>query len=892
MDKLLLIDGNSIMNRAFYGTQSGMLQNAEGLFTGAVFGFLNIFLKVVNDEKPTHVAVAFDLKAPTFRHKMYEGYKATRKGMPPELAAQMPVIKEVLAAMNCPCLELPGFEADDIIGTCAVQAEKEGLETLILTGDKDSLQLVTERIHVLLPVTKQGATTVSVMDIDAVKERLLGVAPSQVVDMKALMGDSSDNIPGVPGVGEKTAAGLLVEYGDLDNLYAHVNEIKKPALKQKLEENKELAYLSRTLAEINCSVPMCEIPACEGLSECDYIGTLAVKPYNYSLLLRLFTRLEFKQLIKKMKLEEKASETGEAEENIVSEEVSLSAAEAEASFVTRPFKDIITPDELALIEIDTKTEKLFIEYTCDEDEVNFVTLYGGGEFFYRIDMGFMAMDRFFTERFKEVFESPDVKKCFFSAKSFVLWLKKNDVNMQGLWCDLSIAAYLADSTRRNETLGEACRYFTGADAEGVGVMPYTAEKALELLEKNGMTELFCEVELPLVDVLTEFEYWGFYVSKDVLSEEGAVFGERIEELTKKIYEQAGREFNINSPKQLGEVLFEELKLPGGKKTKTGYKTGQEVLEKLTEEHPIIPMIMEYRQNAKLKSTYIDGLLAVIDPVTGRVHSTFNQTVTATGRLSSSEPNLQNIPTRHELGRLIRKAFFASEKGRVLVDADYSQIELRLLADMSGDPTMVSAFNDNADIHAITASQVNGVPLSEVTPRMRSEAKAVNFGIVYGISEFGLAKDLDISRFQAKRYIDGYFEKYPQVQSFLKDLVKYAKRTGYAETPFGRRRYLPELSSSKYMIRQFGERVAMNMPIQGAAADIMKMAMVSVHREIKRRGLKSRMILQVHDELLIDAPESEAEEVKNLLKECMENVVKLSVPIPVSVSAGYCWDECK
>ncbi len=891
MDKLLLIDGNSIMNRAFYGTQSGMLQNAEGLFTGAVFGFLNIFLKVVGDEKPSHIAVAFDLKAPTFRHKMYDGYKATRKGMPPELAEQMPVIKEVLSAMNCTCLELEGYEADDIIGTCAKIARDNGIKCIILTGDKDSLQLVTENTNVLLPVTKQGTTVVSVMTPDAVREKLLGVSPEQVVDMKALMGDSSDNIPGVPGVGEKTAAQLLCEFSSLENIYANVENIKKNALRQKLIENKELAYLSQTLARINCDVPLAEIPCCEGESFC--IDKLAIKEYDYPILYKLFVRLEFKQLIKKLKLEELATANAASDfsENIGSDDVDAEAAKIH--FLDKPYLDILMPDDIQKINISDACEYLYIEYTCDEVDgsVSTLDLYDGGELFYRIDLGFLSMETLFLEKTRAVFENTDIKKCFFKAKDFVLWLRRNGIEMQGLWCDISIAAYLADSTRRNDTLGEACRYFTGADAEGIGVMPYTAQKAFDLLESNDMTELYVNVELPLVDVLVEFEYRGFTVSKDVLIEEGKAFGDRITELTEKIYGFAGHEFNINSPKQLGEVLFEELKLPGGKKSKTGYKTGQEVLEKLVSEHPIVPLIMEYRQNAKLKSTYIDGFVSVINPATGKVHSNFNQTVTATGRLSSSEPNLQNIPTRHELGRLIRKAFFASAPGRVLIDADYSQIELRLLADMSGDTTMVKAFNDNEDIHAITASQVNGVPLSEVTPRMRSEAKAVNFGIVYGISEFGLAKDLDISWKEAKGYIDGYFKKYPQVHDFLNDLISFAKRKGYAETPFGRRRYLPELSSSKYMIRQFGERVAMNMPIQGAAADIMKMAMVSVYKELKRRKLNSHLILQVHDELLIDAAEEEAEEVKQLLKECMENVVELSVPLPVSVSMGYCWNEC-
>lgn len=1000
MNKLLLIDGNSIMNRAFYGTQAGYLQNAEGLFTGAVFGFMNIFLKVLGEENPTHLLVAFDLKAPTFRHAMYSGYKATRKGMPEELAMQMPVIKEVLAAMNCACCEIAGYEADDIIGTYSRIAEEAGAACVILTGDKDSLQLVSGRTSVLLPSTKQGRTETDRMTPEAVRERL-GVGPEQVIDLKALMGDASDNIPGVPGVGEKTAAALLNEYGTLDGVYAHTEEIKKPALKKKLEEGRELAFLSRTLATIERNVPLRKdpgaagnagIPESSGTPESQVtpedpealLRPLCRKPYRASVLLSLFMRLEFKQLIRKMKLQEAAEKekSGFPEPGEPAQGIPLKAAPAqdaptqdaaageglpekalpggapgdgarvygraaggetpgaqemtaaggdtpgaqempaaggdtpegqkmlsgvespakrpEEVFLFLPSVRIRLPGEFEKLlpvcsEKDAEKEKsaLYIDYRTDAGgTVTEATLYDGGDAFYCIELETPAMEARFFEKLGAVLSSDKVRKCFFDAKPFLLWASRNGVTVQGLWCDLSIAAYLADSTRKNGTQEEICRYFTGLDADGVGVMPYTAECAFAVLTENGMLPLYRETELPLVEVLADFERIGFCVSREVLIREGRQYEKRIGELTEQIYELAGRSFNINSPKQLGEVLFEDLRLPGGKKTKTGYKTGQEVLEKLVARHPIVPLIMEYRQNAKLKSTYIDGLLSVINPETGRVHSSFHQTVTATGRLSSSEPNLQNIPVRHELGRVIRKAFIASAPDHVLVDADYSQIELRLLADLSGDETMREAFRNGADIHAITASQVNGVPLSMVTAEMRSRAKAVNFGIVYGISEFGLAQDLHIPIAEAKQYIEGYFREYPAVRDFLRDLVAFARRTGYAETPFGRRRYLPELRSSKYMIRQFGERVAMNMPIQGAAADIMKMAMIRVYRELKARGLSARLILQVHDELLVDAPGSEEEEVRRLLKECMENVVTLSVPLPVSVTAGYCWEEAK
>jgi len=898
LKKLLLVDGNSIMNRAFYGTQSSFMKNAEGLFTGALFGFMNILLKYLDEEKPEYVAVAFDVKAPTFRHKAYDGYKATRKGMPSELAMQMPIIKQILQAMRIQCIELPGYEADDIIGTYSKLAKDRGIESVIVTGDKDSLQLVNDMTVVKLPVTKQGNTTTDTIDVEAFKNKYGGLMPVRLIDLKALMGDSSDNIPGVPGVGEKTAVSLLAEYGSLDGVYAHVEDIKKPALKKKIEENKDSAYMSYDLATIMLTVPVEKT-----------VEELAKGEWDKPELVKILTMLEFKSIIKKMKLdgvqvpavsEKSAEEKGAVVMslfNVLADEATESDAAEEPLPAIVPKKTVFAMFYEDLAEIKAKAEKhptdLYME--CDfggkypvEMRINF----DNDDVVYSVSFSIPDTEINFIDIMKPVFENKDVRKTAFDSKPIILWLMSNGCGFEGLWCDLSIAAYLVDSTRKNDNFSDVCRLFTGEEHIGIEYMPLTAEMAVRRLEKDGMAALYRDIEIPLVPILASFEYEGFKVSENVLLAEGVLLDKRIEELTAQIYEIAGREFNINSPKQLGEVLFDEMKLPGGKKTKTGYKTGQDVLEAISDESPIISLVLEYRQNVKLKSTYIDGLIAVIDKGTGLVHSSFNQTVTATGRLSSTEPNLQNIPVRHELGKKIRYAFIPRKEGNVLIDADYSQIELRVLAEMSGDYSMKKAFKDGADIHAITASQVNNVPLSEVTSAMRSAAKAVNFGIVYGISEFGLAKDIGISRFEAKKYINGYFEKYPGVKAYMDSAVAFAKEHGFAESLLRRRRYLPELTSAKFPIRSFGERVAMNMPIQGTAADIMKIAMIKVYREIKKRGLKAKLILQVHDELLIDAPLDEKDEVVSLLRECMENAFQMEVPLPVSVSYGDSWAECK
>ena len=900
MKKLLLVDGNSIMNRAFYGTQSSFMKNAEGLFTGALFGFMNILLKYLDEEKPEYVAVAFDVKAPTFRHKAYDGYKATRKGMPNELAMQMPIVKQILRAMHIECVELPGYEADDIIGTYTKLAKDEGIESIIITGDKDSLQLVNEMTVVKLPVTKQGTTTTDTIDIEAFKNKYGGLMPIRLIDLKALMGDSSDNIPGVPGVGEKTAVSLLAEYGSLDGVYAHVADIKKPALKKKIEENKDSAYMSYELATIMLTVPVEKS-----------VTELAKGEWDKPELVKILTMLEFKSIIKKMKLDgvtvPKISRVDSEDKgavvmalfNVLADE----EAESENIIPEEPLPSIVSKKNVFamfyedLADIKAKAEKMpeVLYMECEfsgkypvEMRINF----DNDDTVYSVSFSIPDTEISFIEIMRPVFENKDVKKVAFDSKPIILWLMANGCGFEGLWCDLSIAAYLTDSTRKNDNFSDVCRLFTGEENSGMEYLPKASAAAIRRLERDGMTALYRDVELPLVPVLASFENEGFKVSENVLVKEGEILDKRIAELTEDIYKIAGREFNINSPRQLGEVLFDEMKLPGGKKTKTGYKTGQDVLEAIADESPIISLVLEYRQNVKLKSTYIDGLIAVIDKNTGLVHSSFNQTVTATGRLSSTEPNLQNIPVRHELGKKIRYAFVPRTEGNVLIDADYSQIELRVLAEMSGDYNMKKAFKEGADIHAITASQVNNVPLSAVTPSMRSAAKAVNFGIVYGISEFGLAKDIGISRFEAKKYINGYFEKYPGVKAYMDSAVAYAKENGYAVSLLGRRRYLPELTSAKFPIRSFGERVAMNMPIQGTAADIMKIAMIKVYREIKSRGLKAKLILQVHDELLIDSPIEEKDEIVKLLRECMENAFQMEVPLPVSVSCGSSWAECK
>ena len=868
MDRILLIDGNSILNRAFYGTQNSLLKNAEGLYTGALFGFMNIYLKQAEELRPEYAAVAFDVKAPTFRHERYTEYKAGRKGMPEELAMQFPIVKELIDAMGISRIELPGYEADDILGTYARIATENHLICYIMTGDRDALQLVNENVHVLLCSTQKGRPQTDEYDIETVKQKY-GVLPPQLIDVKALMGDASDNIPGVPGVGEKTASALISEYGSLDEVYAHVEEIKKAALQTKLKENKELAYLSRFLGEIETHAP-----AEQQLADLR-VGSVQTEALN-----SLLERLEFKSIKKKIIAMGLLEETMPADGGDGA--LSLFTLMEGPAIEAEPGKLISAGEFAAAVK-----ERIYLYPNGQDEQYQYFDVsYGDETVFYRCEGAI-------EPEIRELFERKDIKKVLFNAKPFILYLLKQGIRFENLSCDLSIASYLLDSTRKSDNIEDVCRYLTGKQMPvNVQILKPMCDAAIKRIAEDGMTELFETVELPLVRVLAEMEYEGLHVDGAVLREEGKEFDAKIESLTKDIFAFAGHEFNINSPKQLGTVLFEELGLKSGKKNKHGYSTNQDVLESISFEHPIIPFITEYRQNTKLKSTYIDGLTNVIDPVTKRVYSCFNQTITATGRLSSTEPNLQNIPVRTELGKLIRKAFIPTDENHILVDADYSQIELRVLAHMSGDVAMQEAFQKDSDIHTITAAQVNGVTPAEVTPQMRSRAKAVNFGIVYGISDFGLSRDLGIPIYEAKKYIESYFRQYPGVEKFMESLVAFAKEHGYAQTMMGRRRYLPELNSAKYTVRQFGERVAMNMPIQGTAADIIKIAMIRVNEELRAGGYASKLILQVHDELLIDAVKTEQEEVKALLKRCMQDAFVLDVPLRVDVTTGKSWYECK
>ncbi len=856
MDKILLIDGNSLLNRAFYGTQNSFLKNAEGLYTGALYGFMNIYLKQADIICPEYAAVAFDVGKPTFRHLKYAEYKAGRHAMPEELAMQFPIAKELIDAMGIARLELPGYEADDLLGTYSRIASEAGVKCYIMTGDRDALQLVNENVHVLLYSTQNGRPRTDEYDTEAVKARY-GVAPSALIDVKALMGDSSDNIPGVPGVGEKTAAALISEYGTLDGVYASIETVKRASLKTKLTENKELAYLSRELGEIDLHAPC-------GAS----LEDLRMRQPDVHALAELLDRLEFRSLKKKLIPEEEKSEP-----------------DLFSYMDTDPY-GVINKGTTEVTEDDT----VFIYTACEpgapQESMDFYIL-GSGENEIYIPYGEIDGQ---TVR---LLEDRNIKKVMFNAKPFIFYLLRRGIHFRGLCSDLSIAAYLLDSTRRSDDIDDVCRFLTGRQLpKNAHMLVPMYECAKRKLSECGMTELYENAELPLVTVLAELENEGVRVDASVLREQGEETDAKIESLKKDIFALAGHEFNINSPKQLSSVLFEELGLKGGKKNRNGYSTSQEVLDNIAFTHPIVPLILEYRQNTKLKSTYIDGLTNVIDKETGRVYSCFNQTVTATGRLSSAEPNLQNIPVRTELGKLIRKAFIPSDEHHVLIDADYSQIELRVLAHMSGDEAMINAFLNDYDIHTMTAAQVNGVAPEDVTPHMRSSAKAVNFGIVYGISDFGLARDLGIPVYRAKEYIESYFKQYPGIHDFMESLVSFAKENGYAKTIMGRRRYLPELNSSKYTVRQFGERVAMNMPIQGTAADIIKIAMIRVSDELKRGGYESKLILQVHDELIIDAAVSEKEAVSDLLVKCMADAYPLKVPLKVEVTSGNSWYECK
>ena len=880
-EKIVLIDGHSILNRAFYGIPE--LTNSEGLHTNAVYGFLNILFKILDEEKAQYLAVAFDLKAPTFRHKMYAEYKGTRKAMPEELREQVPVMKEVLSAMGVPLLMKEGYEADDLLGTIAGQAERAGLEVSIVSGDRDLLQLATDKVQIRIPKTKRTGTEIENYYAADVKEKYL-VTPTEFVDVKALMGDASDNIPGIPGVGEKTATKIISEFGSIENAHDHLEEIKPNKAKLSLEEHYDLAVLSKTLAKINT-----ESPVTLDLQAAKLTDLYTPEAFTW------MKKLEFKNLLSRFHVEAPKDEAADyfelADTREKAEKFLEKAAKAESfGFAWIEEKDKIYG--LALSLGDEGTAFLLAEGSFDENGLALDFLRDHLEELLVYGKTAAVLD---LKSQLDLFTVPDREKLF----------------------DLSIGAYLVNPLKDHYPYEDIAKEYLDqlipGRAELFGKDPlekakengevfakwacyqaYVAAAALEpvlaKLREMEMEHLFRDIEMPLVYTLRDMERAGISVEAEALKTYGDQLAGRIRELETAIYEQAGETFNINSPKQLGVILFEKMQLPGGKKTKTGYSTAADVLEKLAPEHPIVASILEYRTMAKLKSTYADGLAGFIGP-DGRIHSTFNQTITATGRISSTEPNLQNIPVRMELGRLIRKVF-VPKPGCVFVDADYSQIELRVLAHLSRDERLIQAYRDAEDIHRITASQVFHIPFDEVTPLQRRNAKAVNFGIVYGISSFGLSQDLSISRKEASEYIEKYFETYPGIKSFLDGLVENAKKNGYVTTLYGRRRPMPELKSSNFMQRSFGERVAMNAPIQGTAADIIKIAMIHVSERLKKEQLKSRLILQVHDELLIEAEESELEQVKTILREEMQGAAELSVRLEIDMHTGKNWYEAK
>ena len=849
--KLMILDGNSIVNRAYYGVRP--LNAPDGTPTNAIYGFVAILQRLLEEQQPQAVCVSFDLKAPTFRHQQYEAYKAQRKGMPEELAAQMPILKEVLDAMGIRRYELEGFEADDILGTAAAICEKSGWDCVIVTGDKDSLQLITDTTSVCNVKTRMGQTETVLYTPERFQEEY-GFAPPLMVDLKALMGDSSDNIPGVPGVGEKTAMDLVQRYGEIKNIYENLDSLEiKEGVRKKLAQGRESAEMSYWLATIIRDVPLDFKPE-DNLWDKNYTGAL----YG------IFKRLGFNKFIEKWGL----TESGEA---AISEEQSH-----------LPRRELSSTEEIdALIEAINAAEQIAVYPLEGLDRIEVCdgkTVYDAA--WNRCGEGY--------DRLLSVVFSPEIKKTGHNVKDLMGLLLKEGLSTEGFVFDTALAAYLLDATESDYALERISVRYTGAEAAGAEAVFKLAPVLDTKLRELGMDGLYYQAELPLCAVLAEMEAAGFFVDRKALYDFGESLNAGIAQLQQSIWNHAGHEFNINSPKQLGSVLFDELLLPYGKKTKTGWSTNADVLEKLQGKHPIVDEVLEYRMLTKLKSTYADGLLKVISE-DGRIHTNFQMTVTATGRLSSTEPNLQNIPVRKKLGAQIRNMFVAAP-GMMLVDADYSQIELRLLAHISGDETMKEAFLSGEDFHTVTASNVFGVPVSEVTPILRSRAKAVNFGIVYGISAFSLAQDIGVYPNEAKAYIDAYLEKYHGVRDYMKQIVETAKAQGYVSTVYGRRRYLPELKSANFNMRSFGERVALNMPVQGTAADIIKLAMVNVHRRLKAEGLKARLILQVHDELIVECPGEEAEQVRQILTEEMENAARLSVPLLAEAHIGHSWAE--
>lgn len=888
-EKVMLVDGNSIVNRAFYGVP--MLTNAEGRYTNAVYGFLNILFKLLDEEKPDYLAVAFDLSAPTFRHNKFAEYKGTRKGMPDELREQMPLLKEVLTAMNIRQYEMEGFEADDILGTLSKKAEDSGLIPVVVSGDRDLLQLASDNLKVRIPKTKMGKTEVEdyyAKDVEA----KYGVTPLEFIDLKALMGDASDNIPGVPGIGEKTATKIIQQFKNIETAIEHAAEITPKRASNNIIEFEDKAHLSKFLATIERNMPIAldleAMKTNEPLTEEAY---------------ELFKRLEFKSMLDKFK---KFTEVPEETPSVT---------------VTK-YKKINSKFDCSqffqLLDKNINTAYVIIEESGILKALSFFNDVIGGVW---IEAGQGLVGEKIFEIFREFFVNEDYKKIGHNIKKDLKLLRNYNMELKGVVFDTAIAGYVLNPTRENyeydDLAGEFLNEVYSSEIEILGKgkgkislsdlsEPHRTEfvcrqaeitfKAQQVMsakiKENGQEELFYNIEMPLIYVLSNMEKYGIKINREELEKYQKDLEVSINILTKEIYEMAGEEFNINSPKQMGVILFEKLGLEGSKKTKTGYSTAAEVLEKLSYDNPIIQKILEFRQLAKLKSTYADGLLNVMDSETDKIYSTFNQTITATGRISSTEPNLQNIPIRLELGRQLRKVFIPSNDEYMFLDADYSQIELRVLADMANDETLINAFKCNQDIHRLTASQVFNIPFDEVTSQQRSNAKAVNFGIVYGIGAFSLSQDLNITRREAERYISQYFEKYPNIRTYMDKTIEDARKNGYVSTIFNRRRAMPELNAQNFNQRSFGERVAMNMPIQGSAADIIKIAMVKVHNSLKSKGLKSKLILQVHDELLIEVHKDEIEQVTEILKHDMEHAVELNVPLEVDVHLGNSWYEAK
>ena len=893
MDKLVLIDGNSIMNRAFYGIMgSKMLMTKDGKYTNAIYGFLAILFKILEDIEPQYIAVAFDLKGPTKRHELYDGYKANRHGMPEELAEQMPIIKDVLRAMNIDIIEKQGYEGDDILGTLAKYGEEQGLEVTILSGDRHTFQLASDHITIRIPRTKAGKTETEEYNRAKVIEEY-GVEPEQLIEVKALQGDTSDNIPGVPGIGPKTAISLIQKYHTVKELYEKI-EAGEDDLKGKQRENivnnKEMAELSRILGKINTQVPIE-----------DTLEQIKMEEWNKQKVLEIFEELRFNRYIERFNLKNEETENKKAKEEKL---------------------EIIETSEIPDIK-----EKLYYyleikenqneEYIIKKDIVG-ISIYSENKIYY------IQKNEKFVEKLKQIFEDEKIEKYGYDLSQDYILLKQIGITMKNIVYDAKVAAYILNPTSKY-TMDIIVRDYLEIDnseyLQSYGIQEENeqtslfdslsqkndnnkivnclyaqeifklAEITMKKLEEIDAIELFKNIDMPTVEVLAEMQWNGMYVDVNELDDYGQELKDRLEILTQEIYELCGEEFNINSTKQLGEILFEKLKLPVVKKTKSGYSTDVDVLEKLKEEHPVIEKLLEYRQLMKLNSTYVEGMKPYINPKTKRIHSFFHQTITATGRISSTEPNLQNIPTRFELGKQLRKVFKPAE-GKLYIDADYSQIELRVLAHISNDEHMVQAFNNGEDIHKQAASKVFNTPIEEVTKEQRSNAKAVNFGIVYGISDFGLGEQLGISRKKAKQYIEQYLEQYSGIKNFMDEVVEKAKETGYVETLFKRRRYIPELKSNNYMVRQFGQRAAMNTPIQGTAADIMKIAMINVLKELKSRNLKSKIVLQVHDEMMIETTLDEVEIVKDILKRCMEGAITLKVPLIAEISEATNWYDCK